>query len=112
MVIQFEKDHDIEIVVLNGTLRYNMVNQLENGLNQLMIGDKRKVLFDLRSLRYFCSGGFKFLYKLTRIIRAHHGKIVFCEIPAYVKEVFTIIGVDRELTFVDTREQGILLLLS
>jgi|WetSurMetagenome_2_1015567.scaffolds.fasta_scaffold340759_2 anti-sigma B factor antagonist len=110
MDIRFDQENDIIIVNLHGKLETNTVDNLELELSQYMDVHELKVLCDLSALDYFSSAGMQLLLKLAQNIKENNGHIVFCSPQDFIREAFDIVGFNRILQIVDTREDALVIL--
>jgi anti-sigma B factor antagonist len=87
-------------VVVTGELDILTVPRLDRALRRAQ-SDADSIILDLRELEFVDSSGAHLLLAADRRIRKASGRLVVVHAPYDVEWFFHLIGLDRELDFVD-----------
>ena len=91
MKIQFEKSGPVHVVTLQGRLdaaEHNMIR--ESVGNEIESSGCKGVVFDLASLEYVSSAGFREFFLLGRQLQRLGGGLAVCSLQPAVQRIFDI----------------------
>ena len=94
-----------QIVTVAGVLDVARVAELAGELRRAG-GRAEFVVIDLRRLEFIDSSGVNLLLAAHRRVRGFGGRMLVVNGPAKIEWFFALIGVDRELEFVDWQPTG------
>jgi anti-sigma B factor antagonist len=106
MKIIEEKTNDTVTFSLNGRLDSNTSATLEKRLENTIKDGVTRLIIDFEQLDYISSAGLRIILKTSKALDRADGKIIFCAMQDYVREVFEIAGFDTFLPIVATREEA------
>jgi anti-sigma B factor antagonist len=92
-------------VTVAGELDIATVPQLDRALRRAQ-ADGSPVVVDLRELGFTDSSGAHLILATNRRVRLAGGRLLVVRGPAQVQRLFALMGVDRELEFVDQPPYG------
>jgi anti-sigma B factor antagonist len=98
-----ERHHDTIVVVASGEIDLSCAGALEARLRGLL-GRARRVVLDLRDVRFMDSSGVHCVLDVDRASRAAGVEFVVVPGPPEVQQIFQITGTDALLRFIDVRE--------
>ena len=97
MEIFQEKNNEVEIFSIKGSLDSNTCSELETRITEVLESGHRKLILNLEDLEYISSAGIRVMLKTTKDLKRMEGNIVLCALQDYVREVFDIAGFDGYL---------------
>ena len=100
MEITENKQNDVTIFCISGSLDSDTSPQLEEKIFETIAGGANKFVVDCGELSYISSAGLRVLNKTTKKLKHNDGKIVLCSMRDYIQEVFQIAGFDYFITIV------------
>ena len=110
-IIQKEKN-GIVTVTVKGRSEAELILELKEAVNQMVEGDKRRLLIDLSALEYLKSPVLRVILNAVKKINQKRGKIVICCLQGYVKEIFEVNYINNNIPITDSVESGLNVLLA
>ena len=94
--------HSSALVALHGELDLATVDEVDDTLRTLAT-TKRRVILDLRGLRFLDSSGLRLIVEIDALVRRDGCNFTLVRGPDTVQRLFVITGLDSHLVFVDAR---------
>lgn len=83
---------NIKVLSIEGEMNANTSGDVDERLNQLIMGGNKKLVIDLNQLKYISSAGLRVFLKANKLIKKKEGELRLCRLNDTVKEVFEISG--------------------
>ena len=96
----------VTIVEPRGRLDTAGAGPFQEQFEELVRTGARRILVDMRRVRYISSFGFRALLLASRFAESASGRMVLCEIPADVMNVVEMGGFSEVFTICFTREDA------
>jgi anti-sigma B factor antagonist len=90
-VTQTQKE-GIYILGLKGRLDSNTSDDFEKMLLGLILGGETRLVLDFSDLDYISSAGLRVLLKAAKELKRNDGRLAFCSLKDYIKEIFELSG--------------------
>jgi anti-sigma B factor antagonist len=90
-VTQTQKE-DICVLGLKGRLDSNTSDDFEKRLLGLIQGGETRLVLDFKDLDYISSAGLRVLLKAAKELKRNNGRLVFCSLKDYIREIFELSG--------------------
>ncbi len=102
-----EKNNDIMVFKLNGSLDSNTSPAFEEKVVASIEEGCAKIIVDFAALDYISSAGLRVLNLASVKLKPASGDLVLCALQDYVREVFEIAGFDQFLPIVSTMDDAV-----
>ena len=102
-----EKNNDIAVFKLNGSLDSNTSPAFEEKVVTTIEGGTGKIIVDFSGLDYISSAGLRVLNLASVKLKPLSGSLILCSLQDYVREVFEIAGFDQFLPIVSTMDDAV-----
>jgi anti-sigma B factor antagonist len=89
------------VLTVRGEVDFSTAQEFEGTLRNALSDTRRRLVVDLRALRFLDSTGLATLLRLDRRARATSREVIFVKGPAQIRRVFALTGVSELLTMVD-----------
>lgn len=90
-VIQKQQD-GVVILGLKGRLDSNTSDDFEKQLLGLIQAGQTKFILDFKDLEYISSAGLRVLLKAAKELKRSNGRLTFCHLKDYIREIFELSG--------------------
>ena len=110
-IIQKEKN-GIVTVTVKGRSEAELTLEFKEVVNQIVEGDKKRLLIDLGALEYLRSSVLRVILNAVKEIKRKQGKVVLCCLQGYVKEIFEVNYINNNIPITDSVESGLNVLLA
>lgn len=90
-ILQIE-ENGIVFIFIKGRLDVDLVLEVEKVVKEVFECQMNCFLFNLKVFEYFSSVGFRVLLSVVKEMRCRDGKIVFCVLNEFVREIFEVSG--------------------
>ena len=110
-LIQIEK-HGIVTVTVKGRTEAELTLEFKEVVNQIVEGDKRRLLFDLGALEYLRSSVLRVILNAVKEIKQKQGKVVLCCLQGYANEIFEVNYRNNSIPITESVESGLNALLA
>ena len=100
------KEGDISILSLTGSLDTNTSKEAEDHINKLLEEGNIKLLIDLTDLDYISSSGLRILLSTSKKLKSLRGEMRICGLNETVNEVFEISGFTMIFKIFKTLEEA------
>ena len=90
-VTQTQQD-GIIILGLKGRLDSNTSDDFEKKLLGLIQSGETKLVLDFKELDYISSAGLRVLLKAAKELKRNNGRLSFCSLKDYIREIFELSG--------------------
>lgn len=90
-VIQDKRD-GVLVLALKGRLDSSTSGDFEGKLLGLVHAGETRVVLDFRDLDYISSAGLRVLLKAAKELKQKQGRICFCAVKDYIREIFEMSG--------------------
>ena len=107
MDIVEEKNSDIAVFKLNGSLDSNTSPSFEEKVVAAIEGGSAKIIVDFSALDYISSAGLRVLNLASVKLKPANGSLILCSLQDYVREVFEIAGFDQFLPIVSSMDDAV-----
>lgn len=95
---------DYELVRVDGRLDHDLTPELEATLEQLLSGERPRLLIDLGDVDYINSGGLRVLAGSWRRARQAGGDLRLCNLTQRVRETIEMVGFDQVFEIFPSRD--------
>jgi stage II sporulation protein AA (anti-sigma F factor antagonist) len=95
MRIDHSRRGDIFVVSLEGEFDFHDVAQASEVIGAFIDKGARRLLFDLKQLRFLSSGGIGYFIQTTKRLRGVGGEAVLANVPPSFDWVARTLGIDR-----------------
>jgi len=102
-----EKQNDISIFKLKGSLDSNTSPGFEEKILAAINDGSNKLVVDFKDVDYISSAGLRVLNLASKKLKHNEGKIVLCSVEDYIREVFEIAGFDLFLPIVGSMDDAL-----
>jgi anti-sigma B factor antagonist len=104
MAIQTEIGHENGIVILaiSGKIDSFSLDDLNAAFNTVMKKGGKKILLDMKGLRYINSKGIGSLISFLKWVEKIGGAVRLADVHSNIKETFQILGLERVLPLYDS----------
>ena len=92
MKMTTHSSNDIRIVNIEGEMNAFTSDNIEERLNQLIMGGNLKLVINLEKLKYISSAGLRVLLTTNKTMKKLGGSLSLCSLNDTVLEVFEISG--------------------
>ncbi|MBI9077604.1 MAG: STAS domain-containing protein [Desulfatibacillum sp.] len=103
-----EKNNDIAVFKLNGSLDSNTSPAFEEKVVAAITDGVAKIIVDFAGLDYISSAGLRVLNLASVKLKPANGNLVLCALQDYVREVFEIAGFDQFLPIVSSMDEAVI----
>ena len=110
-IIQTEKN-GIVCVTIKGRTVAELSPEFAEVVDQIIEGDKKRLLFDLGALEYLKSSVLRVILTTVKEIKQKHGKVVICCLNGYTKEIFEANYLNNSIPITESVESGLNVLLA
>ncbi len=110
-IIQKEKN-GIITVTIKGRTEAELTLELKEVVNQIVEGDKKRLLIDLGALEYLRSSVLRVILNAVKEIKQKRGKVAICCLNRYVKEIFEVNYLNNGIPITESVESGLKVLLA
>jgi len=90
-VAQTQKE-GIVILGLKGRLDSNTSDDFEKKLLGLILSGETRLVLDFKDLDYISSAGLRVLLKAAKELKRNNGRLAFCSLKDYIREIFELSG--------------------
>ncbi len=90
-VTETEKD-GIYVLGLKGRLDSNTSDDFEKKLLGLIVAGQTRLVLDFKDLDYISSAGLRVLLKAAKELKRNNGRLAFCSLKDYIREIFELSG--------------------
>ena len=90
-VTQTQQD-GIVILGLKGRLDSNTSDDFEKKLLGLILAGETRLVLDFKELDYISSAGLRVLLKAAKELKRNNGRLAFCCLKDYIREIFELSG--------------------
>lgn len=105
MRIDHSRRGDVTVVSLEGEFDFHDVTHASDTIGKFIDAGARRLLFDLRRLRFLSSGGIGYFIQTAKRLRALGGEVVLANVPESFDWVARTLGIDRVIRmFADETE--------
>jgi anti-sigma B factor antagonist len=105
---KIDSEQGIDIVRLSGELiDKNQSLELSASIDQLILDQKIRLVFDLKELKYINSSGLNVMINVLSRIRKAGGEVVITQVSKRVNELLIITKLNTVFTVTDTIESAI-----
>lgn len=101
------KENNCLIVFVRGKLDAVTAPDFEREMSGVTSAGEKNILLECASLEYISSAGLRSILRLAKTARQMQGRLLFCCLNGYVKEVFRMSGFSSVLEICDTREDAL-----
>lgn len=105
--IQTEKIDDVYFIEVEGEIDAGSSIYLDNAIKNALENNEEKIAIDLVKLSYISSAGLGVFISYLQEFESKSVKMVFWGLNKTVREVFEILGLEKLLTIVATKEAAI-----
>ena len=105
-MIQTEKS-GVVCVTVKGKTEAELTSALNEVVEQMVEGDKKRLLIDLGALEYLRSSVLRVILNAVKEIKQKRGKVVLCCLQGYVKEIFEVNYLHNGIPITDSVESGL-----
>jgi len=95
MRIEHKRQGDLAIVSLAGEFDFQDVAEASEVIGAFIDQGSRRLMFDLRALRFISSGGIGYFIQTAKRLRRLGGELVLANSPESFGWVATTLGIDR-----------------
>ena len=96
----------IAYIAVRGRIGKSINPEFQRTIQEILKSDTRRLLFDLSSLEYLRSSDLRLILNAVKEIQRKSGRVVFCCLKGYVKEVFAVTCLDNMIAVRDSVESG------
>ena len=105
--ITTDKKEDIHFISVNGEIDAGSSIFLDNALKEAVENNEKKIIVDLTNLNYISSAGLGVFISHLDEFEIEKIRLVLFGINDSVKEVFSILGLEKLLTIVNSEKEAI-----
>lgn len=105
--INTDRKEDIHFISVNGEIDAGSSIFLDNALKEAVENNEKKIVVDLTNLNYISSAGLGVFISHLDEFETNKIKLVLFGINESVKEVFSILGLEKLLTIVNSEKEAI-----
>jgi anti-sigma B factor antagonist len=98
-VHKIELEKGVWALSLHGSVDASTTQAVVSAAGEVLEAGARHVLFDLEKAEYVSSAGFSAFLRISDQVAEKGGKIIFVSTPSRVREIFRILGLESELSF-------------
>jgi anti-anti-sigma factor len=102
-----EGKDDVALVRLSGVIQAAFAPSQLSKIDELVAAGRRKILIDLREVKYLSSTGLARLVKLANGLKGEGGGVAFVNVPKNVRVVFEVLGIGRLFPICATRDEAL-----
>lgn len=107
LTIKDDEQGDRVVVSLGGQLDTLTAKSLETHLSGHIAAGQKRIVVDMRDLKYVSSYGLRVFLLTAKQLRADRNAFVLCELTPEVQKIFKIAGFDKILTIRDRLEEAL-----
>lgn len=100
-------DADVALVRLSGVIQAAFTRSQLAKIDELVAAGRRKILIDLREVKYLSSTGLARLVKLANGLKGEGGGVAFVNVPKNVRVVFEVLGIGRLFPICANQEEAL-----
>ena len=105
--ITTENKDGIHFIAIHGEIDAGSSIYLDDALKAALENGEKKIVADLSGLHYISSAGLGVFISHVDEFKLHEIKLVLFGINETVKQVFDILGLEKLLTIVNTKEEAV-----
>jgi anti-sigma B factor antagonist len=90
-VTQTQKE-GVFVLGLKGRLDSNTSDDFEKKLLGLILAGETRLVLDFKDLDYISSAGLRVLLKAAKELKRNNGRLAFCSLKDYIREIFELSG--------------------
>jgi anti-sigma B factor antagonist len=92
MEVTEKRQNGVIILVPKGRLDSTTSDEFEKKLLGLVTAGETNLILDFKDLDYISSAGLRVLLKAAKELKRKNGRLVFCAVKDYIKEIFELSG--------------------
>ena len=105
--LKISTDDGSLLVQLIGRISYTESNEFQTKLDELLLKDERKIVFDCTELSFISSAGLRAILQLAKQAPTEDRKLVFYGLQENVAHIFDISGFTKILKIYSDKEQAV-----
>ena len=105
--IKTEKQDEVHFIMVKGEIDAGSSIHLDNAIKDAADKDEKKIAIDLSELSYISSAGLGVFISHLDEFESIEVNMVLFGVNESVKEVFSILGLEKLLTITETKEEAI-----
>ncbi len=106
-MINIEKIDDVIVVRLSGRIDVQFAIELERQINEVILGNHNKIVFDLKDVQHLSSSGIRVIISTFRKTTANKGGVKLARVNQSVRKILKLVELDNLFTYYDTVEEAI-----
>jgi anti-anti-sigma factor len=107
MRIDHSRRGDITVVSLEGEFDFHDVTQASETIGAFIDKGARRLLFDLKRLRFLSSGGIGYFIQTAKRLKGLGGEMVLANVPEAFDWVARTLGIDRVIRMYPHEDEAI-----
>ena len=107
MEVTQTQQNGIIILGLKGRLDSSASDDLEKKLLGLIQTGATKLVLDFKELDYISSAGLRVFVKAAKELKRNNGRLSFCSLKDYIREIFKLTGFDSVFPIYATQEESL-----
>ncbi len=107
MQVDQSKNGEVTTLALTGRLDAATSGPAQDEILRVIEAGASKLIIDLANLDYVSSAGLRIFITAGKKVKAASGKLVFCNLQDYTKELFEIAGFNSLFTIYPTHSEAL-----
>ena len=105
--INHTEEEGYHLLTLSGEIDASTAKDLDGFLNDITKGSPKNIVFDLANVEYISSAGIGLFIYYSGEIQKQDQKLVITQPNATVREILTLLALDKYIPITATKEEGL-----